>query len=210
MAKLILVRHAKSAWNAEGKWTGWADPSLSSDGRDQAKETAKQLHGLDIHKAYSSVLRRAHETLDIILEHIGLSHIDKVQHAALNERDYGEFTGKNKWEVKQEVGDERFQRIRRGWDEPIPGGETLKNVHDRVVPYYKKTIHPDLLAGFNVAIVAHGNSLRALVKHLESISEEEIADLEIGVGEAHVYEMDAKGKIIGKEIRAENVQKGKI
>ena len=209
MAKLILVRHAKSAWNATGQWTGLTDVSLSSDGRDQAASTAVHLDGIPIHKAYTSMLARAKETLDIIFEKLGVT-VPRIAHPALNERDYGEYTGKNKWQVKDEIGEERFLRVRRGWDEPIPGGEMLKDVHDRVVPYYKDTIHPDLLAGYNVCIVAHGNSLRALVKHLEAISEEDIADLEIGVGEAHVYEFDAKGNITNKEIRAENEQKGKI
>ncbi len=210
MAKLILVRHAKSEWNATGQWTGHADPSLSKDGKDEAHRTALQLAHLNIHKAYTSPLKRCKETLDILIERLGLSHIPYISHDALKERDYGDFTGKNKWEVKEEVGDERFQRIRRGWDEPIPGGETLKDVHDRVVPYYESHIHPDLLAGLNVCVVAHGNSLRALVKYLENIREEEIAELEIGVGEAHIYEIDGQGRITGKEIRAENTQKGKI
>lgn len=209
MAKLILVRHAKSAWNATGQWTGLTDVPLSSDGRDQAASTAVHLQGIPIHKAYTSMLARAKETLDIIFEQLGIT-APRMEHQALNERDYGEFTGKNKWQVKDEIGEERFLRVRRGWNEPIPGGETLKDVHDRVVPYYKSTIHPDLLAGFNVCVVAHGNSLRALVKHLEDISETDIADLEIGVGEAHVYDFDAEGTIIGKEIRAENAHKGKI
>ena len=210
MAKLILVRHAKSEWNSTGQWTGHADPSLSSDGRDEAHRTALSLAHLDIHKAYTSPLKRCTETLDILIERLGLSHIPYISHDALKERDYGVFTGKNKWQVKEEVGEEKFHRIRRGWDEPIPEGETLKDVHDRVVPYYKEMILSDVLAGFNVCVVAHGNSLRALVKHLEDISEDDIADVEIGVGEAHVYMIGEKGNVIGKEIRAEHAQKGKI
>jgi len=209
MGHLILVRHAKSQWNALGKWTGLHDISLSDEGRAQAAETAVHLKGIDIHKAYTSALKRAKETLEIIVEYLGIS-APVIAHPALNERDYGIFTGENKWGVKEKIGEAEFQKIRRGWDTPIEGGETLKDVHDRVVPYFKEHVLPDVKAGKNALIVAHGNSLRALVKHLEDISDEAIADVEIGVGEAHVYRLDKEGKIISKHIRAENAQKGKI
>ncbi|MBI3069894.1 MAG: 2,3-bisphosphoglycerate-dependent phosphoglycerate mutase [Candidatus Levybacteria bacterium] len=117
---------------------------------------------------------------------------------SLNERDYGEFTGKNKWQIKEEVGDEEFLKIRRGFDHPIPGGETLKDVFSRVVPYYQAQILPYLKNGKNVLIVAHGNSLRALVKYLENISDADISGLEIETGEILIYEIDQNEAVISK------------
>ena len=210
MAKLILVRHAKSQWNALGKWTGWQDVSLADEGRVQAAETADQLRGLAIDRAYTPDQERSRETLNIILDRLKIKDIPVVVAPQLKERNYGIFTGKNKWEVKKEVGEEKFQRIRRGWNEPIPEGETLKDTYDRVVPYFKKHVLIGIEKGESVLIVSSGNALRAIVKYLENISEEAIADLEIGVGEAHVYELDEHGKIISKHIRAEKKDKGKI
>ena len=196
MAKLILVRHAKSQWNALGKWTGWQDVSLADEGRVQAAETADQLRGLAIDRAYTPDQERSRETLNIILDRLKIKDIPVVVAPQLKERNYGIFTGKNKWEVKKEVGEEKFQRIRRGWNEPIPEGETLKDTYDRVVPYFKKHVLIGIEKGESVLIVSSGNALRAIVKYLENISEEAIADLEIGVGEAHEYELDEHGKII--------------
>ncbi|HEY4516948.1 MAG TPA: 2,3-bisphosphoglycerate-dependent phosphoglycerate mutase [Candidatus Paceibacterota bacterium] len=210
MGHLILVRHAKSEWNALGKWTGWQDVSLSEEGRAQAAETAEQLRGLAIDRAYTADLKRCSETLDIILDRLGARGIPIIVEPAIKERDYGIFTGKNKWQIKEQVGEEKFQRIRRGWDEAIPEGETLKDVHARVVPYVTEHILPDVTDGKRILIVSSGNALRAIVKYLENISDEAIADLEIGVGEAYVYELDGHGKILSKHIRAEKVDKGKI
>jgi 2,3-bisphosphoglycerate-dependent phosphoglycerate mutase len=209
MAKLILVRHAKSEWNKLGLWTGLQDISLSDEGRVAALETARQLADIDIHAAYSSKLNRARETLSIILEALDQDMMP-VAHEALNERDYGEFTGKNKWEVKEKIGEEEFQKLRRSWDYPVPAGESLKDVYHRVSKYYDEEISPGLILDKNTIIVAHGNSLRALMKHLEEISDEDISGVEIGVGEAHVYTLDKNGSVLAKEVRAENAQRGKI
>ncbi len=186
MAKLILVRHAKSEWNSLGLWTGWTDVSLSPDGVEEAKKTAEELRVISIDKTYASPLKRAVETLAIIKEDLDLKKIPTETDDALKERNYGIYTGKNKWEIKDVVGEKTFQKIRRDFDYPIPEGETLKDVYDRVVPFYRNTILADLKSGKNVLIVAHGNSLRALVKKLENLSEEEVANLEIGTAEAHV------------------------
>ena len=210
MSYLILVRHAKSEWNELGLWTGWTDVSLSKGGRKEAKKSAKHLKGFPIHKTHTSRLKRAIETWEILKDTLGLHKTKAVKHKALNEKHYGIFTGKNKWQVKEEVGEEIFQKIRRGWDHPIQGGETLKEVHARVVPYYQKKILPDIRKGKNVLVVAHGNSLRPLVKYLENLSEEEVEKLEIGIAEIYIYEFDKKGFIVKKEIRAENKQRGKI
>jgi 2,3-bisphosphoglycerate-dependent phosphoglycerate mutase len=210
MGQLILVRHAKSQWNSLGLWTGWKDIPLSDEGREQAAATAEQLRGMRIDRAYTSDLKRCTETLDIILDRLGDRDVPVIVEPTIKERDYGIFTGKNKWEIKKEVGEEKFQRIRRGWDEPIPEGETLKDVHARVVPYFEEHILGDIATGKNVMLVTSGNALRALVKHLENISEEAIADVEIGVGEAHIYQLDENGTMLSKEIRAENALRGKI
>jgi 2,3-bisphosphoglycerate-dependent phosphoglycerate mutase len=210
MAKLILVRHSKSEWNELGKWTGWTDVDLNEQGRADAKTTAEALNDIEIDQAFVSKLKRAQQTLEIILNEIGQTAVPTTETAALNERDYGIYTGKNKWEVKEEVGEEEFQNIRRGWEHPIPEGETMKKVYERVVPFYENEVLPLLKDGKNVILAAHGNSLRALVKYLEDLSVEELMALEFGIGEAYVYEVDKSGKIENKQIRAKNPLAGKI
>lgn len=211
MALLVLVRHGKSEWNHLGLWTGLVDVDLTTDGVAEASKTGKILSDIEFHHLYSSELYRAQRTLMEVVEATGKETYHEAEtHPALNERDYGEFTGKNKWQVKEEVGEERFHRIRRHFNEPIPGGETLKDVHDRVVPFYESTILPRLMQEKNVLVVAHGNSLRALAKHLEGLNEEEVANLEIGTGEAHCYVIDNSGAIVRKEIRGANTSKAKV
>lgn len=209
MATLVLVRHGKSEWNEKGLWTGWRDIPLAQKGYDEAKNTGEQLHDIHFDYAYTSALIRAQQTLDEILKVIQQNPpIEKNQ--ALNERDYGDYTEKNKWDIQKTLGEEEFQKIRRSWDYPPPHGESLKMVYERVLPYYSSEIEPKLKEGKNVIIAAHGNSLRALVKYLENISDDAVADLEIGTGEAYVYQIDENGKITNKEIRGENVNKGKV
>lgn len=209
MAKLVLVRHGKSEWNEKGLWTGWRDIPLSPAGFEEAEITGEQL--LDIHfdYAYTSNLIRAQQTLEEILKIINQGP-PIIKNQALNERDYGDYTEKNKWDIQRELGEEEFQKIRRSWDYPPPNGESLKMVYERVLPFYEKEILPKLMEGKNVIIAAHGNSLRALVKNLEHISDDNIANLEIGTGEAYVYEINAKGDIINKEIRGKNPNTGKV
>ncbi|MCL5438623.1 MAG: 2,3-diphosphoglycerate-dependent phosphoglycerate mutase [Patescibacteria group bacterium] len=202
MANLILVRHGESEWNAKGLWTGLTDIPLSENGRLQAEGSAELLKDLQINLSYTSLLSRSKETLEIILQSLGLTNIQIIENKALNERDYGIYTGKNKWDIKKEVGDERFLTIRRSWDFVIPQGESLKDVYNRVVPYYQTEILPKLKSGKNVIIVAHGNSIRALVKYLENISNENIQNIEIGLGEIYIYKIDENGNTAGKEIRS--------
>lgn len=209
MAKLVLVRHSKSEWNALGLWTGWKDIPLNDEGKSDAKRTAKEVSDIKFDFGYTSALQRAKQTLQIILKEIGQEDLMVREDAALNERSYGLFTGKNKWEIQKEVGDEEFQRIRRAWAHPIPEGETMEDVYSRVVPYYQIEILPKLKKGSNVIVAAHGNSLRALVKYLEDLSVDDLMKLEIGIGEAYVYEIDESGKVISKEIRAKNPLAGK-
>jgi len=210
MAKLILVRHGKSEWNKLGLWTGQTDISLIEEGMEEARQAGKIIQDIQIDRVHVSTLKRAHETFIEIKNVLDRHDLEPKRHPALNERHYGIHTGKNKWEVKKEVGEEEFQRIRRSWNHPIPGGETMKDVHDRVAPYYASDILPELVAGKNVLVVGHGNNLRALVKHLEKMDDEGVSDLEYGTGEVYIYDVDGEGVITNKEIRAENVQKSKI
>ncbi len=210
MSKLILVRHGKSEWNELGLWTGWNDVELHADGKLDAAKMAEHLLDIEIHLAHTSKLKRAKDTAHIILESLNKSYIDIHEHEALNERHYGIHAGKNKWQVKEEVGDEEFQNIRRGWDHPVPEGETLKEVYERAVPYFEESILPQLKSGKNVLISAHGNSLRALTKYLCNLSEEEVCNLEIGIGEVHIYDFDSEGNVLKSEIRGLNPEKGKI
>lgn len=210
MAYLILVRHGKSEYNVKGLWTGWQDPELVEEGKEEARVMATHIKDITPHIAHTSKLKRAQQTLEIIKQELGLIDLPTHEHEALNERHYGIFTGKNKWQVKDEVGDEEFRKIRRSWDYQVPEGESLKDVHGRIVPYYQDKILTDLINGRNVLVAAHGNSLRGLVKHLEDIPEAEMADLEVGIGEVRVYEIDELGKVKSKQIRNENLNRGKI
>ncbi len=209
MAYLILIRHGKSEWNKLGLWTGWTDIGLAAEGIEEARQAGLAIKDLHIDRVHVSTLKRAYETWHEIKNLLGLPH-EPIRHSALNERHYGIHTGKNKWKIKEEVGEEEFERMRRSWNHPIEGGETMKDVHDRIVPYYQNHILPELLAGQNVLVVGHGNNLRALVKHLEKLSDEEISKLEYGTGEVYCYKLNSAGEIMEKTIRAANPEKDKI
>lgn len=209
MAKLVLVRHGQSQWNEKGLWQGWKDIDLTEKGIEQAKETGKQLTGIHFDYAYSSPLIRAAKTLDEILKVLGQSDLPVTKDKAIIEKHYGIYAGKNKWQVKEEMGEEEFQKLRRAWDYPTPEGESMKQVYQRFIPYYETEILPKLKQGKNVIIASHGNTLRTLVKYLDNISEDEIAKLEFGIGEAYVYEIDETGKVVNKEIRNKNPLAGK-
>jgi 2,3-bisphosphoglycerate-dependent phosphoglycerate mutase len=202
MAYLVLVRHGQSEWNALGLWTGQQDVPLTEQGREEARKAADGLRDITLHKAYTSKLSRAQETLREIKEALGHTELETVKHEALNERHYGDYTAKNKWEIKESIGEEEFTKLRRTWDHPVPNGETLKDVHARALQYYEQHIVADLQAGKNVIVAAHGNTLRALMKHLEEVADDQVHQLEIGTGEVLVYEIDENGKVLGKEIRS--------
>ena len=221
MSKLILTRHGQSVWNADNKFTGWVDVDLSDKGREEAKKSGELLNKLNIKIdiSYTSYLKRAIETLTIILKTIGLSM--KFNTAwELNERHYGSLTGLNKEETKKKIGEEQFKRYRRSWDiapppmakdskylenfsplnsgipqNKIPLTESLKNTYDRVVPYYDIEINKNLKNGKNILISAHGNSLRALCKYLFKISDTKINELEIPTGNPLIIEFDNQLKI---------------
>ncbi|MBU1000006.1 2,3-bisphosphoglycerate-dependent phosphoglycerate mutase [Patescibacteria group bacterium] len=201
MSNLVLVRHGESKWNSIGVWTGLTDIGLTENGIQKARKDGEYLKGISFDIAFTSKLQRSTRSLDEIKDVLGIQDLETIENAALNERDYGDFTGKKKLEVKKKYGEKQFLRWRRGWNCPIPGGETLKDVYQRVSPYYEKRILPELKKGKNVLIVAHGNSLRALVKYLENIPEKEIPRLEIATGEIYIYQMDKNGKILNKQIK---------
>lgn len=197
MAYLILVRHGVTDWNAQGRWQGHTDTSINEQGRKEARLAAEVIRNLKIDTAYTSDLSRTKQTYQEICDSLNLS-CQVIAHPALNERDYGIYTGRNKWEVKKELGDEKFLNLRRRWNQPIPEGESLKDVFGRVVPYYNEVILNDLKVGKNVLVVSSGNTLRALIKYLENISDEDIAKLELKFGEVIIFEIDPKGNILKK------------
>ncbi len=201
MAYLVLVRHGESEWNAKSLWTGWTDVELTERGRGQARAEASLFKDMKFDICFTSTLKRAKQTWDEIRTEIQAIGIPTIEDKALNERDYGDLTGKNKWKIKEEYGEELFQKWRRSWDVRPPKGESLKDVSERVVPYYRAKILSEIKLGKNVIVVAHGNSLRALMKYLENIPDNEIAKVEIGLSEAYVFEIDKEGKIVGKEVR---------
>ena len=209
MAHLILLPHTTSQWNQLGKWTGLTDIGLVEEGIEEARRAAEALKAVEIHSAYVSKLLRAQQTLDEMCKVLNIQ-LKTFTSAALNERDYGIYTGKNKWQIKDQIGDAEFMRLRRGWDVPIPQGESLKEVHARVVPYYLESILPEIIRGKNALVVSHGNTLRALAKHLEQISDEKVAEVEIGTGEAHVYSFDNRGRIQDKQVLAANENKAQV
>lgn len=198
---LVISRHTESEWNLLGKWTGLNDVDLTEKGHQEAVQIGEVLKGIQFDVVYTSEQRRTHQTLAGILK--GSIHPDVPHHihGAINERDYGDLTGKNKWEVQEEIGEEAFKGIRRGWDYPVPGGETLKDVYARVVPFFDEEMLPLLKNGKNVLLVAHGNSIRALIKHLDEIHEDKIADVEMSFGQILLYHIAPDGAVDGKEIR---------
>ncbi len=210
MGILVISRHGESEWNLLGKWTGWTDVNLTEKGRNDTVRLGALLKGVVFNEAYTSSLKRTQQTLAALLEGCGVENLPTTHATELNERDYGDLTGKNKWEVKSEIGEEAFNGIRRGWDYPVPGGETLKDVYARVVPYFEQEILPKLQNGENILLVAHGNSIRALIKHLDQVPEAEMANVEMPFGQLLVYTFEPgqslpiKKEVLSVEIEAVN------
>jgi 2,3-bisphosphoglycerate-dependent phosphoglycerate mutase len=219
MSTLILIRHGESEWNAKGLFTGWVDAGLSERGRAEAARGGELLAeaGLEPDVVHTSVLGRAIQTANIALEVAGLAWLPVHRSWRLNERHYGALQGKNKAQTREQYGDEQFMTWRRSYDVPppplsdddplsqagdpryaqlpdelLPRTECLRDVVDRLLPYWHDQIIADLAAGRTVLVVAHGNSLRALVKHLDDISDADIAELNIPTGMPLVYELDAR------------------
>ncbi len=199
--KLLLVRHTESEWNEKGIWTGTRDAKLSLKGFEDARLLGEAIRSMTIHRAYASLQIRTMETLSSILGTIQQPVVPITRDAALNERDYGDYTGKNKHEMKDILGEELFEQTRRGWDVAIPNGETLRNVYERIVPYYVNEILPRLKLGENILVVSHGNALRALIKYIESINDDEIQNVEMMFGGVIIYDIDEEGKCLHKETK---------
>ena len=199
---LVLVRHGQSEWNEKNLFTGWKDPGLTQKGIEEAKKAGHQLNklGLNFDIMHTSALIRAQLTGQIILDVLEQDNLETIENQALNERDYGELTGLNKDEAREKFGVDQIQIWRRSYDTAPPGGESLKDTYNRVIPYFESEIL-HLMKDKNVLISAHGNSLRALVKYLDSISEEDIVKLEIATGEPIFYKF-TDGKFI-KELHRE-------
>ena len=189
-SKLVLVRHGQSEWNAKNLFTGWKDPKLTDLGIQEAIKAGELLdtRNLKFDLMFTSDLIRAQETGRLILKQINQKDIEIIQDQSLNERNYGALAGLNKDEAREKWGEEQVHIWRRSFDVPPPGGESLKNTAERVLPYFECEIMPKIKKGLNILVAAHGNSLRALVMHLENISSEEIVKLEIATGDPLTYE----------------------
>ncbi len=194
---LVLVRHGQSEWNRLNLFTGWRDPDLTEKGVIEARWAGRVLRNeaIRVDVAFTSSLRRAQRTLDIILAEVDQQNIPIHRSKALNERDYGQLSGLNKDEAKQRFGEDQVMLWRRSYDIPPPGGESLKDTAARVLPYYKAQIWPQLAAGKAVIVAAHGNSLRALIMHLENLTGEEILKRELATGAPIVYRITSSGEI---------------
>ena len=225
MAKLVLIRHGQSEWNLSNQFTGWVDVNLSDKGVEEAKAAGRKIKeaGIEFDQAYTSVLTRAIKTLHFALEESDQLWIPETKTWRLNERHYGALQGQNKAEAAEKWGDDQVHIWRRSYDvlpplltaddegsaandrryanlDPriVPGGENLKVTLDRVIPFWEDKIAPDLLAGKNVIIAAHGNSLRALTKYIENISDDDIINLEMATGEPVVYTFNDKLEVQDK------------
>lgn len=200
MALLVLVRHGESQWNLENRFTGWVDVPLTDAGRREAERAGELLRGMRFDCAYTSVLQRATETLDIILRAIGQLDLPVERDAALNERHYGDLQGLNKAETAEKYGAEQVHLWRRSFDVPPPGGESLKNTAERTLPYFNRVIVPQVEAAKNVLVVAHGNSLRSIVMHLDRLTKEQVLELNLATGVPIAYEVAPDMSIKSKRI----------
>ena len=198
---LVLVRHGQSEWNAKNLFTGWKDPGLTPVGETEAANAGNLIKEMNIKFSimFTSALKRAQITGQMIVEAIDQTHIEVLKDQALNERDYGDLAGLNKDDARKEWGEEQVYIWRRSYDVPPPGGESLKNTAERVLPYFNSLILPKLLEGENILVAAHGNSLRSLVMQLDNLSKEEVVALEIPTGAPIIYSFAGKEEPISKE-----------
>ena len=211
MGKLIIARHHESEWNRLGKWTGNRDRHLTDYGFEKSKDMGLLIKDLRVDYAFASMQVRSIETLSCMLGVRADQEVPTEHSKALNERDYGIYTGKNKWEMENTLGEEEFKKLRRGWDCPIKDGESLKMVYDRAVPFFLENILPKVKDDKNVLVVAHGNSLRAIIKYIENISDEGIADVEMPFGAVIIYDLDQDGHMLKKEVlQIKSVSKAQI
>ncbi len=198
---LVLVRHGQSEWNLKNLFTGWTDVGLTEQGIAEARQAGRSLKDLQLEfdVAYTSVLIRAQKTLDLMLEEMGVADLPIERDQALNERDYGDLTGLNKDDARVKWGEEQVHIWRRSFDVAPPGGESLKMTAERVLPYFTAHILPRVIAGERVLVSAHGNSLRALIMHLEGLSGEEIVKRELATGVPIIYRLNEDGSVAEKQ-----------
>jgi len=195
MGKLALVRHGQSQWNLENRFTGWVDVSITALGAEEAHRAGKELRGIRFDAAFTSELKRAQETLQILLAEIGQPELAVQKDKALNERHYGDLQGLDKAETAKKYGDEQVHIWRRSYDVRPPGGESLKDTAERTLPYFKEKILPLAASGKNVLVAAHGNSLRAIVMELEKLTPAQIMAVNIETCRPIIYDIDAKGAV---------------
>ena len=190
---LVLVRHGESEWNKKNLFTGWRDVDLTEKGVAEARNAGRALkaQGLRFEIAFTSALKRAQRSLELMLEELGQNDVAVVEDHALNERDYGDLSGLNKDDARAKWGEHQVHIWRRSYDVAPPGGESLKDTAARVLPYYIQDILPRVLNGDNVLISAHGNSLRALIMVLERLSPEKIVAREVATGVPLIYRLNA-------------------
>ena len=200
MGTLMLIRHGQSQWNLENRFTGWVDVPLTDAGREEARRGAQFLQGVTINHAFTSVLQRARETLRIVLEVIRQPDVPIEADQALNERHYGALQGLNKAETAEKFGEEQVKLWRRSYDVPPPEGESLKDTAARTLPYFTTRILPRVKAGETVLVVAHGNSLRAIVMELDGLSKEDVLQLNLETGAPIIYQIDEHGKVLAKTV----------
>jgi 2,3-bisphosphoglycerate-dependent phosphoglycerate mutase len=185
-------------WNLENKFTGWVDVDLTEKGEQEAERAGSLLKGMKIDLLFTSILKRAMRTADIALKVAGINDIPTERSEKLNERHYGDLQGLNKAETAAKHGEEQVKIWRRSYDIAPPNGESLKLTQERVMPYYLSEIESHLRAGKNILIAAHGNSLRALIMHLENLSPEEILQTEVPTGTPRLYELDENLNVLDK------------
>jgi len=187
MPLLVLVRHGQSTWNLENRFTGEEDPPLTPLGQEEARSAGRKLKPIRFSRGFTSVLRRAIDTMTLLLETAGYPDLPVTRNRALNERNYGRLQGLNKAEIAKQYGDEQVSVWRRSFSIRPPGGESLADTAARVIPYFQANIEPLLKKGEDILVVAHGNSLRSLLMHLEHISEDDIAHVDLPTGAPRRY-----------------------
>ena len=197
---LILIRHGQSEWNALNQFTGWKDPDLTAKGIEEAHNAGRIINNLKINfdLVFTSALIRAQNTAEIILKEIN-QPLSTIKNQALNERNYGDLAGLNKDNARKRWGNEQVHIWRRSYDIPPPGGESLKDTGERVLPFFMNEILPHVCEGKNVLVAAHGNSLRSLIKFLDNISDEDIVKLEIPTGAPIHYVINEDGSVKSKQ-----------
>lgn len=198
MSLLVLLRHGESVWNLENRFTGWVDVELSPKGELEARHAGELIAPYPVDCLFTSVLKRAVNTAEIALEAAGKHNIPTERDQALNERHYGDLQGLNKDDIGRQYGPDQLKIWRRSYDVPPPNGESLEMTQQRVLPYFRDRILPKLHDGLNVLIVAHGNSLRALVAEIEKLDKEQILELNIATGSPIVYELGPNMEVISK------------